>query len=205
MSGSASREYVTVGRVVKPHGIRGEFCIVSYADSPLLFDEVPAVWLQTDKGKPSKFKIKSWREHKKQVLMVVQGVADRNRAEELRGADVLVLAKDLPDLEDDQVYLYQLVGFAVTLEDGSPVGELTNFLETPGQDTWIITGPDDREILFPAVAELVLDIDLDSETIVIDPPEGLLELFEPQPEGDKKPKKKRRSKPRRKTAKKKSD
>ena len=56
--------YVPVGGVVKPHGIRGEFCIKSHADSPSLFGDVTALHLQKGNEPPRPFTVRSWREHK---------------------------------------------------------------------------------------------------------------------------------------------
>ncbi|QJB56491.1 ribosome maturation factor RimM [Pseudodesulfovibrio sp. zrk46] len=189
--------FIPVGGVAKPHGIRGEFCIKSYADSPLLFDAVRAIFLQDGKKTPKPFVVKSWREHKGLVLLKCAGVDDRDQAEALRGFAVLVHQDDLPELDEGEHYIKDMLGCRVQLEDGSPVGTLEQFYETPEQDTWVIYTDDRKEILLPAVPEFVLDVDLDEEVIVIDPPAGLLDLYlNPEP-----PKKK---KPRRRTNKKKA-
>ncbi|GAB7023887.1 ribosome maturation factor RimM [Salidesulfovibrio brasiliensis] len=170
------KSFVTVGKVVKPHGIRGEFSMHLYADSPLLFDEIGSVFLFFGKGRPKRFAVSKWRKHKGMILMTLEKVEDRDRAEELRGAEVLVRTRDLPEIDDDEVYLYQLEGLRVELSDGTEVGVLSGFIETPQQETWSITMPNGKELLLPAVPEFVLDIDLDAERIVIDPPEGLLDV-----------------------------
>jgi len=188
--------FILVGVVVKPHGIRGEFCIQSYADSPSLFGEVETLYLDDGKNPVRPLSVTRWREHKDKVLLTVKGVTDRNLAEGLRGQDVLVRETDLPVLEDWEHYFYQMIGCQVCLADGAPVGELKGFYETGEQDTWVIESDDGREILLPAVPEFVLDVDLDSEVITIAPPEGLLELYlAPDP-----PKKKKRNPRRRKKA-----
>ncbi len=169
---------------------------MSYADSPLLFDRVDALYLQDGNKPPKSYSIRSWREHKGLVLMTLDGVDDRDRADALRGLTVLVREEALPDPEEGEHYLYQMMGCRVVLEDGTDVGVLEQFFETAEQDTWVIVNGDGKEILLPAVPEFVLDVDLDSEIITIAPPEGLLDLYlNPEP-----PKKKG---PRRRTEKKK--
>lgn len=174
---TVTKGFVLVGGVVKPHGIRGEFCIKSYADSPSLFDTVPAIYLQDGKNRPEPFEIRSWRVHKGMILCTLKGVDDRDRAETLRGRSVLVREADLPPLEDGEAYLYQMEGCRVVLEDGTPIGVLVGFYDTPGQETMVIHDDRKREILLPAVAEFVLDVNLDAETITVRPPEGLLDLY----------------------------
>lgn len=166
-----------MGGVVKPHGIRGEFCIKSYADSPSIFDAVRALYLQEGARPPQPFSLVSWREHKGFVLITVKGVTDRDQAESLRGRTVLVREEDLPELPEGEHYFYQMIGCRVVLDDGTDVGELKGFYETGEQDTWVIENETGVEILLPAVPEFVKDVDLDSETILIEPPEGLLDLY----------------------------
>ncbi|MUM77730.1 16S rRNA processing protein RimM [Pseudodesulfovibrio sp. F-1] len=174
--------FVLVGEIVKPHGIRGELRVRSHAESPELFGLVPAIHLREPGAKPAARVIRSWREHKGFVLLTLDGVTDRDGAEALRGREVLVREADLPDLDEDEHYLYQLMGCRVTLEDGSPVGVLEHFFETAGQDTWVIVNEAGAEILLPAVPEFVLDVDLDAGVIVVAPPEGLLDLYlNPEP------------------------
>ncbi|WP_319541795.1 ribosome maturation factor RimM [uncultured Pseudodesulfovibrio sp.] len=193
----SAKGFIPVGGVVKPHGIRGEFCIKSYADSPTIFGVVDALYLQNGDTPPKPITVDSWREHKGLVLLTAKGVTDRDQADALRGRTVLVREEDLPELGDDEHYLYQMVGCRVVLTDGSEVGVLEGFYETSEQDTWVIVNEAGTEILLPAVPEFVLDIDLDDEVISIDPPEGLLDLYlHPDPPKKKKPRRPpRRKKP----------
>ena len=187
----SAKGFILLGGVVKPHGIRGEFCIKSYADSPSIFGRADALFLQDGDKTPQPFAVQSWREHKGLVLIKDKSVIDRDQAEALRGRSVLIREEDLPDLDGDEHYLYQMIGCRVTLTDGTEVGVLKGFFENGEQDTWVIVNEAEIEILLPAVPEFVLDIDLDSETIVIEPPEGLLDLYlTPVP-----PKKKKKRRP----------
>lgn len=183
--------YVPVGGVVKPHGIRGEICIKSYADSPSLFERVPALYLRRGSETPRPYAVRSWREHKEYVLLTLEGVRDRDQAEALRGVTLLVDQADLPEPDEGEHYIFDMLGCRVVLEDGTAVGELEGFYENAEQDTWVITSAQGREILLPAVPEFVLDVDLDSEVITIAPPEGLLELYL-NPDPPKKKKKRKR-------------
>ncbi|EGB15895.1 16S rRNA processing protein RimM [Pseudodesulfovibrio mercurii] len=189
--------FIPVGGVVKAHGIRGEFGIKSYADSPALFDRTP-LFLSDGKGRPRPIEVTSWREHKGLVLMTSPQVTDRDQAEALRGRELLVREADLPEPDEGEHYLYQMIGCRVVLTDGTEVGELVGFYETGEQDTWVIENGEGTEILLPAVPEFVLDVDLDTETIVVEPPEGLLDLYlHPEPP---KPKKRRPPRPKKPTA-----
>jgi 16S rRNA processing protein RimM len=173
----SAKGLVPMGGVVKPHGISGELCIKSNADSPSIFGRVPALFLQKGITPPESYTVRSCREHKGFVLLQLHGVDDRNRAEELRGFTVLVREADLPELDEGENYLYEMMGCRVVLEDGSEIGVLDNFFENAGQDVWSILDEQGREILLPAVPEFVLDVDLDAEVIVVNPPEGLVDIY----------------------------
>ena len=184
---------VVVADVVKPHGIRGELCIQSYADSPALFGEVPAVYLRaaddrpdSPSNRPRRVAVISSRAHHGRVLLTLEGVTDRDKAEALRGLEVCVAESDLPEPDPGEVYLHDILGSRVVTTGGEPVGRFEELLETGAQDVWVIRTDDGREVMLPAVEAFVADIDPDEGLIVIDPPEGLLDLYladpEPRPE-----------------------
>jgi 16S rRNA processing protein RimM len=172
----AQDKLIGVGLVAKPHGVMGELSVVNHADSPLLFAPGRVLWLKLADHRPSPVAILASRPHQGRILLTLEGVLDRNAAEALRGAELLVEASDMPALDEGEVYLHQIEGFAVVLQDGTPVGVLEGLLDAPGQDVWIIRSPKGKEILFPAHEQTLVSIDTKAARIVIDPPPGLLDL-----------------------------
>lgn len=167
---------VVIGEVIKPHGIRGEFHVANHADSPSLYAPGARVWFRAP-GKPERpVNILSCRPHQGRLLLTIEGVADRDAADALRGMEVVVRAEDMPELDDGEVYLHEIVGYDVVLLDGSKVGVLESFMDIPGQDVWVIRAPDGKEILLPAHEETVPEIDATARKITINPPPGLLDL-----------------------------
>lgn len=169
-------DLVVVGKITKPHGIKGELCVMNHAESPSLFGDVPHIYLTSPQGVSRKWKITAWRMHKSQVLVKLKGINDRNQAEELRDFHVGVLRSDLPEPDDGEVYLHDILGFMVQLEDGTELGPFARFIETPGSEVWVIDHPD-GEVMLPAVDEVVMDIDMDAQRITVNPPEGLLDIY----------------------------
>ncbi|OBQ56266.1 ribosome maturation factor RimM [Halodesulfovibrio spirochaetisodalis] len=167
--------FIEIGLIVKPHGLRGEVCVNYFADSPFLLKG--SVWLQKGKSNPVEHKVVSSRPHKGQELLTLESCRDRNCAEELRNVKVLVPDVDLPELTEEEVYLHQLEGMTVLLEDGSKLGRITAFQFNLGAEVWVITTEDKKEVLFPATEEFVRNIDLEEETITIAPPPGLLDIY----------------------------
>lgn len=179
----SEKRYVALGEVARPHGIRGELRVNAYADSPSLFGSLQAVWLGRNETRPRRHRLLAWRLHQGAPLLTLEGVPDRTAAEALRGCQVFVPAEDLPELPEDEVYLYELEGFAVLVAQDDPSGEpvplgvLEHFFEAGGQEVWSIRTPDGREVLFPVAEDFVESIDDEAGRIVISPPPGLLELY----------------------------
>ena len=169
---------VVLGRLAKPHGVKGDIRVDYYADSAELLDK--PLMLRAGHFAPRPVRIREWHLWKDQLILSIEGCNDRSAAERLRGQELLIDASFLPEAEEDEPYLRDLIGLSVRLEDGTPVGELEDVDFPAGQEMWSIRAPEKDggyEILFPAVPEFVRDIDLSAGTAVIAPPEGLLELY----------------------------
>jgi 16S rRNA processing protein RimM len=161
-------ERLVVGRIAKAHGINGEVSIDVLSDAPDRF-AVGARVLVDDRA----LTVATARAHQGRLLVRFDGVSDRNGAEALRGAELTIPAEEAHQLEDDwSFYPHQLVGFAVTDEKGETLGTMTRVDESPGADLWVV-GARGREVLVPAVREIVVAVDLDERRIVLRPPDGL--------------------------------
>ncbi len=169
---------VVLGRLTKPHGVKGDIRVDYYADSADLLDK--PLMLRAGRFAPRPIRVRDWHLWKDQLILGIEGCNDRSAAEQLRGQELLIDASFLPEPEDDEPYLRDLIGLSVQLEDGTVVGELEDVDFPAGQEMWSIRAPEKdggHEILFPAVPEFVLDIDLSAGTATIAPPEGLLDLY----------------------------
>ncbi|MEG1610051.1 MAG: ribosome maturation factor RimM [Bilophila sp.] len=167
---------VTIGTLARPHGIKGEIRVNYYAESPhLLRGEV---YLQAGNAPPRKMEVETMRMHQGTPLVRFVTVPDRTAAELLRGQEILVPEAELPEPDEDEVYLHDMLGLSVFLDaTGESLGTLDHVLFHGEQEVWAIRTPDGKELLLPAVPEFVAEIDLEAECIRITPPEGLLELY----------------------------
>lgn len=169
--------FLTLGRVRKPHGLKGEFRVESYADSPFLFESLSRVYLKREGRRPQKFLLEGVRCGEEQILFRLEGIESRQRALDYANAEIWVRKRDLPPLDPGEVYLSDLAGFAVYLPDGSRLGTLENADEIAGQEMWTIRTREGSEMFFPARDELVPEMDVRAQEVVIDPPPGLLEIY----------------------------
>jgi 16S rRNA processing protein RimM len=171
---------LVVGRIARPHGVRGELAVEVRTDDPDLRLAVGAT-LTTDPASAGPLTVAGRRWHTGHLLVAFDGVGDRDQAERLRGTLLVVDSDDLEDLDDpDEFRDHQLIGLSVVQPDGAPVGEVTDVLHQ-GQDLLVVAGSGQRagtEILVPFVAAIVPEIDLSARRLIIDPPEGLLDLEE---------------------------
>jgi 16S rRNA processing protein RimM len=117
--------------------------------------------------------------HSGRFVVHFAGVDDRNAAEALRGQTLTIEVDpaELPE-DPDEFYDHQLVGLNVALEDGSLIGVIGEVIHLPSQDLLSVKREGDTEVLIPFVMEFVPDIDLDSKTVTITPPPGLLNELE---------------------------
>jgi len=163
---------VVVGRIGRPHGIRGEVTVEPRTDEP---DErfAPGAVLLADTP-TGKLEVSRLHWHSGRLLLTFVGITDRTQAEGLRG---LLLEIDRSDDEvpadPDEFYDSTLVGCRVETLDGEYVGDVTDVAHLPAQDLLIVQR-DGAEILVPFVSEIVPEIDVERRRIIIDPPPGLL-------------------------------
>ena len=168
---------LVVGRISRPHGLRGELAVEVRTDDPELRLAQGAV-LATDPGTAGPLTVLRTRWHSGRLLVTFDGIQDRNGADDLRGVLLLVDAEQLEDIADpDEFRDHQLIGLAVVTTDGEQVGDVTDVLHH-GQDLLVVAGSGKRagtEIMIPFVSAIVPEVDVAGGVVRIDPPPGLLD------------------------------
>ncbi|KUJ96570.1 MAG: Ribosome maturation factor RimM [Desulfonauticus sp. 38_4375] len=173
-----AKDLVLCGKVAKPHGLKGELSIDLFAHSPFFLDNFKVVYLKPPlKEKYYRFKIISWRPHQQRVLLLVENIEDRTRAEEFRGSEVYFAARDFPPKEEGEFYLFELRGWQVYLSPGEFLGTINDIQLIGENEIWEIKTPQGKEILFPAQEEFIVQMLAEEKKAVIDPPEGLLDIY----------------------------
>jgi 16S rRNA processing protein RimM len=168
---------LVVGRISKPHGVRGELAVEVRTDDPELRLAAGTV-LATDPAAAGPLTVASTRWHSGRLLVSFDGVTDRGQADELRGTLLVVDSAELEDIADpDEFRDHQLIGLKVIGPGEEHVGEVTDVLHY-GQDLLVVAGAGGRtglEVLVPFVTEIVPVVDLAGGYLVVDPPAGLLD------------------------------
>ncbi|MBC7358962.1 MAG: 16S rRNA processing protein RimM [Desulfacinum sp.] len=167
-------KWVPVGRVSRTHGIDGAVLIVAYGETlgerrsdERLFVCLPSMRI------PKALTIEDIRPHGRQWRVRFREVRELEAAQALVGLEVGVPEEELPALDDGEYYHYQLVGLRVETVSGRFLGTLKEILESPAHDIYVVEDERGREILLPAVEDVIRDVKPEENRVVVDPPAGL--------------------------------
>lgn len=167
--------YLAVGRILRPHGIRGELRVGVLTDYPERLGQHAYFYLASP-DLPEiarRYPVEKLRRHKKVLLLKLGGCDDRNAAEELRGQLVQIPIEEAVSLEEGEYYYFQLIGVRVEAESGESLGQVVDVLETGANDVYVVRGPQ-GEVLLPAVKDVVLKLDLEAKQMVVNLLPGML-------------------------------
>ncbi|MGH2516033.1 MAG: ribosome maturation factor RimM [Ktedonobacterales bacterium] len=167
-----AESWVAVGEIAGAFGIRGELKVVPLTDFPERFERTPTIYLGKQR---TPVRVLEARLHKQHVLLRLDGIADVEVAERLRGETLWIPASQLTPLPDDQFYIHDLIGMRVRHVNGADLGTVAEVLSTPGNDLFVISMPDGREVLLPAVKAFVPSIDRNARLLTVDPIPGLFD------------------------------
>jgi 16S rRNA processing protein RimM len=163
--------FLAVGKLTRPHGVRGEMIMEIMTDFPERLK--PGVQLYVGPGRRP-FRLRSRRPHQRGALVAFEGINTREQSGELRNQFVLVRADDRPPLPEGEYYHHQLIGLQVVEEQGSAIGELVEILQTGANDVYVVRLPAGGELLIPAIDSVILSVDLERAEIWVQLPPGLL-------------------------------
>jgi 16S rRNA processing protein RimM len=175
---TARTGHVVVGRLRKPHGLKGDCTLFPLTDDPeTIFAPGRTVWVVDLAGDTvaGPLTIERSRSYHREWLVKFAGVENRENLDQYRGHLLGVPQDALSPLAEDEVYLHELDGFSVRLEDGTPLGLVSGVFELPSGIMIEVQGPK-REFLLPYKKEFVRQVDRAGRRLVVTPPEGLVDL-----------------------------
>jgi 16S rRNA processing protein RimM len=167
---------LVVGRIGRAHGIRGDVLVDVRTDEP---DERFAAGsvLATDPAAAGPLTVDEARWHSGKLVVAFGGVADRSAAEALCGVLLVIDSAELAPIDDpDEFHDHELIGLRVTTADGAALGELAEVVHGPAGDLLVVRRDGGGEVLVPFVRGIVPAVDVSAGTVVVDPPDGLLDL-----------------------------
>lgn len=168
-----SESLLEVGKIIGTHGLRGDLKVRLHSGDPEVLLATEQIFLHLPSGERLTAKPIRRTVHKGQVLLRLQDFESINLVEHLIGGLVLLPEDQLPGLADDEFYWSQLEGLQVVDRTRGPIGKLQQMFTTAAHDTYVVKG-EYCEVLIPAVAQFILEIDLQGQVMHVDLPEGLV-------------------------------
>ena len=167
--------YLRVGVIASTHGVRGEVKVFPTTDDASRFKKLKTVVLDIS-PEPVTLHIESVRFFKNMVIIKFKEFQNLNEVERYKGKDLLIGRDQAVKLGPNENFIVDLIGLKVVTDEGEDFGVLKDVLKTGANDVYVIQGKEGKEYLFPAIKQCILNVDLESGTILVHIMDGLLDL-----------------------------
>lgn len=165
---------VTIGKISRVRGLRGEMVVVPLTDDPHRFLKLEKVTLTKD-GTSKEFLVEKAREFKGKVLLKLKEVDSPEEAKELAGGFIEIEKDQLVQLPQGSYFIFDLVGLEVVTTTGERIGTVKEVISLPANDLYLVEG-EEKLYHIPAIKQVVKGIDLKEKRMIIQPMEGLFDL-----------------------------
>lgn len=160
---------LAVGRILRPHGVRGDLLLTSLTDFPEHLGEIDTVYLG-EAHEP--FPVTGFRQHRGQLILRLAGVSDRESADAFRGQLVQIQTQSATPLPPGSYYHHEVLGMNAITDGGEQLGEVVEILQTGANDVYVVRGAG-GEILLPAIRSVILEISLAKRQMTVHLIDGL--------------------------------
>lgn len=158
-----TEKLIAIGKIVAPHGVRGDVRIIPLTDFPDRFHPALVVYLSDY----SSLVIRHVKKSNKFLLLSFEHFDSMNSVEFLRGQLIHVKEKDLVVLPKDQFYIFEIIGLQVYNEEGVHLGTVNNVLQTGSNDVYVVETQGKAPLLIPALKEVVKHIDIPGQRMIV--------------------------------------
>ena len=165
--------YVLAGKIVGVHGIKGMVKIFSYCESDALFSPDAVIFSKDPDGNFIRHKIVSSSRYKRILRVLLEGISNRDDAASFVNLDIYVQKSDLEKPESGAYFWFDLIGMAVMDENSLCLGHVASIFHTGSNDVLVVTNAQNNEILIPAIASVVREVDVPNRMMHVVIPEGL--------------------------------
>ena len=163
--------YLAVGRIARAHGLKGEVSVLPLSQVETRFERGSRLFAGEGNDRP--LVVSSSRQHGKRLLVIFEGVVDRDGAEALQGTYLFVPASEAPSLPDGEYWTHELIGCEVVTEGGRTLGRLREVIHTRANDVWSVQGDEGSDVLVPALKDVVGEVDVEARRVVVREVPGL--------------------------------
>ena len=167
------KEYLEVGKNVNTSGIKGLLKVSPLTDDITRFEDLETIYIQKAK-ELIEFKIQDVKYNKNMVLLKLEGIDDITEAEKYKNCYIKINREDAVELEEDSYFIVDIIGSEVFTEEGEDLGKVVDVLQTGSNDVYTVKTLDGKEILLPAIEDVIKNVDIENKKIVIHLMEGLI-------------------------------
>jgi len=167
-------DFVVIGIIEKPRGLKGEVKIKPLTDHPDRFKRLSDVYVENKFEKMESIAISKVSVYGSSVYAFIEGISNREQAQKLAGCYLLIKYEDVLPLPNGQFYYFQLEGLRVETKSGRTLGQIEEVLDLSANDVLVVQG-EDKERLIPYIKDVILKVDIEGGVVVINPIAGLLD------------------------------
>ena len=168
-------DLLEVGKIVNTHGLRGEVKVVPWTDYPEQFEDIETVYRKT-KTDYEKLTIRGIKYQKGNIILRFAEITDINEAEKYKNQILYAERDDLGELPEGVYYIADLIGLTVITDEGEEIGKIADVINTGASDIYEIKREGKKNLLLPAIPDVVLEVDLENKKVTVHMMDGLEDL-----------------------------
>ena len=166
-------EYLELGQIVNSYGIKGFLKVVPYTDDNTRFNDLETIYIEKN-NKLQEYVIEEVKYSKNLVLLKLKGIDTIEQAEKFKNCYLKINRKDAIELEEDTYFLVDLIGIEVFTESGENLGNIIDVFPTGSNDVYVVKNEEGKQVLLPAIKDVIISVDIENKKMVVRPMEGLL-------------------------------
>ncbi|MBM4313675.1 MAG: 16S rRNA processing protein RimM [Deltaproteobacteria bacterium] len=167
-------ELLEIGRIIRPQGLAGRLKVLSYLESQDVLDGLRELFIGRNALEAAAFPLRAVRKGREFFMLELGGIEDKDAASKRVGSSVWMPAAAMKKLPDGEYYWHEIIGLTVVTEEGLVLGRIESVFPTGGNDVYVCRR-EEKEILLPAIGDVVLKIDRDRGIMVVRLLKGLTE------------------------------
>ena len=167
------KEYFEIGQIVNTNGLKGVLKVKPFTDDITKFERLKAIYIDF-KGDLRAFKIERVWFHKQMVMLKLEGINSIEEAEKYRNCFIRIDRDDEEELPEDVYYIQDLIDCVVYTDESVILGTLKDVFPTGSNDVYVVKAEDGKEILLPAIGDVIKDVDIQNKKITVHLLDGLI-------------------------------
>ena len=165
--------FLEIGQIVNSYGLKGQMKIVPFTDDITRYSDLKTIYIEMNK-QLKEFKIEQVKYHKNNVLIKLEGIDDINDTEQFKNCYVKVDRKNAVELPEDSYFIVDLLGLEVFTEDNNLLGKIVDVFPTGSNDVYVVKNELGKQILLPAIGEVIKNVDIPNKKMVVNLIKGLV-------------------------------